>query len=171
MSMGQNIILTGFMGTGKSAVGKKLAARLGRKFIDTDALIEQEAGMPIARLFSEKGEPYFRELEQQVIARVCLENSAVIATGGGAIIREVNAQRLKASGVVICLTAAPEVILARVQGDTTRPLLLADDPLKKIHTLLAVRAEGYAKAHVTIDTSRLSVDEVVEAVQAVRERG
>jgi shikimate kinase len=171
VSHARNIILTGFMGTGKSAVGKKLAVRLGRKFIDTDALIAQEAGMPIARLFSEKGEPYFRELEQEVIARVCLEDEAIIATGGGAIVKEVNAQRLKASGIVICLTAAPEVILARVQEDTTRPLLLADDPLPKIHALLAARAEAYARAHAMIDTSRLNVDQVVEAVQVVVEKG
>lgn len=154
------------MGTGKSAVGRKLAARLDRKFIDTDVLIEQAAGMSIARLFSEKGEPYFRELEQQVIARVSLQDGAVIATGGGALVKEVNAERLKASGILICLTATPEVILARVQRDTARPLLLAEDPLAKIHALLTVRAEAYAKAHVMIDTSHLSVDEVVEAVQA-----
>lgn len=158
------------MGTGKSAVGRKLAAQLGRKFIDTDVLIEQKAGTSIARLFTEKGESHFRELEQQVIARVSLEDGAVIATGGGAIVKEVNAQQLKASGIVICLTAAPEVILARVQGDTNRPLLLADDPLEKIQALLAVRTEAYAKAHITIDTSCLSIDEVVEAVHTVIEQ-
>lgn len=157
------------MGTGKSAVGRKLATRLGRTFIDTDVLIEQKAGTSIARLFTEKGEAHFRELEQQVIARVSLEDGAVIATGGGAIVKEVNAQQLKVSGIVICLTAAPEVILARVQGDTTRPLLLTDDPLEKIQALLTVRAEAYAKAHITIDTSCLSIDEVVEVVQAVVE--
>jgi len=157
------------MGTGKSAVGQKLATRLGRQFIDTDVLIEKEAGMSISRLFAEKGEPYFRELEQQVIARVSQEDGVVIATGGGAIVKEVNAEQLKASGVVICLTATPEVILARVQGDNTRPLLLADNALERIHTLLAARAEAYGRAHVTIDTSRRSVDEVVEEVQKIME--
>jgi shikimate kinase len=162
----RNVILTGFMGTGKSAVGKQLAARLGRKFVDTDVLIEREEGEPITRIFVEKGEPYFRELEKQVIACVCQEKGLVLATGGGAMLNEANVAQLKDSGTVICLTAAPEVILKRVRGNEDRPLLQSGDPLAKIHNLLAARVEAYAKADVTVDTSRLTVDEVVEAVLA-----
>jgi shikimate kinase len=163
----RNIILTGFMGTGKSEVGKQLAAVLGRKFIDTDVLVEQEEGMSIAQLLTDKGEPYFREREKQIIARACREAGVVIATGGGAMVSEENAARLKASGTVLCLTAPPEVIFARVRKDETRPLLQSDDPLARICTLLSARATAYAKADVTIDTSQLSVDEVVQAALAI----
>lgn len=167
-----NIILTGFMGTGKSEVGKRLAARLGWRFIDTDVLIEQEAGMSITRLFADKGEPHFRGLEQQVITRVSMEKDVVIATGGGTIVNQANADRLTAGGTVICLTATPEVILSRVQGNTNRPLLQGDDPLGKIRMLLQSRADAYARADLAIDTSHLGVDEVVDAVQkALKERG
>ncbi len=155
------------MGTGKSEVGKKLAARLDRKFIDTDALVEQEEGRSIAQLFADKGEPYFREREKRMVARACQEGGVVIATGGGTMVNEENAAQLKASSTVICLTATPEVILNRVQKDETRPLLQSDDPLARIRTLLSVRATAYAKADVTIDTSQLSVDEVVQAALAI----
>jgi len=158
------------MGTGKSEVGKHVAKQLGRKFIDTDDLIEREEGMPIAQIFSQKGEPYFRELEKQMVIRVCAEGNAVIATGGGTIMNEENANRLKASGTVICLTATPEIILKRVRRDATRPLLQGGEPLTKIQTLLAARAETYARADVTIDTSRLNVNEVVQAVLTVAEK-
>jgi shikimate kinase len=159
-----NIILTGFMGTGKSAVGKRLAARLGRPFFDTDALIEEEAHTSIAHLFAEQGELYFRALETQVIERVCTRQRAVIATGGGSIVNADNARRMKACGMVICLTATAEVILERVQDNTDRPLLQGGDPLGKMRALLTSRAEAYARADVRIDTSRLSVDEVVETI-------
>lgn len=159
------------MGTGKSAVGKRLAARLGWRFIDTDALIEHQGGMSVARIFADHGEPHFRRLEQQVITRVCKENAVVIATGGGALVNAANANQLTAGGTVICLTATPEVIIARVQGNHDRPLLQGDDPLGKIHALLHARAEAYARADITIDTSSLDVDEVVDAVQmALEER-
>jgi shikimate kinase len=163
----RNIILTGFMGTGKSEVGKQLAVVLGRKFIDTDIQIEKEEGLSIAQLFADRGEPYFRERERQMIARACRENGVVIATGGGAMVSEENAARLKASGTVICLTAAPEVILQRVQKDETRPLLLSEDRLARIRTLLSARATAYAKADAMIDTSHLSMSEVVQAVLAI----
>jgi len=158
------------MGTGKSEVGRHVAKQLGRKFIDTDDLIEREEEMPIAQIFSQKGEPYFRELEKQMVIRVCAEGNAVIATGGGTIVNEENANRLKASGTVICLTATPEIILKRVRRDATRPLLQGGEPLTKIQTLLAARAEAYARADITIDTSRLNVNEVVQAVLTVAEK-
>jgi shikimate kinase len=161
---GRNIILTGFMGTGKSTVGKRVAARVGGEFVDTDALIEQEEGMPISRIFAEKGEAYFRQREAHVIDRVCRGGGRVITTGGGAVADAANAARLKGSGTVVCLTARPEVILERVRGNTDRPLLRGEDPLGKIRALLAARAEAYAKADVMIDTSALAVDDVVEAV-------
>jgi shikimate kinase len=163
----RNIILTGFMGTGKSEVGKQLAAVLGRKFIDTDIQIEQEEGMSIAQLFATRGEPYFRERERQMIAHACREEGVIIATGGGAMVSAENAARLKASGTVICLTATPEVILRRVQKDETRPLLQSEDQLARVRTLLTARAAAYAKADAMLDTSHRAVNEVVQAVLAI----
>lgn len=152
------------MGTGKSEVGKLLAKRLQREFLDTDMLIEQAAGQPISRIFAEKGESSFRELEKQVIAQVCQEQDVVIATGGGAIINADNAACLKASGMVVCLTASPDTIARRIQETNDRPLLQGEDPLAKIRSLLTVRAAAYAQADITIDTSTLNPNEVVETI-------
>ena len=152
------------MGTGKSEVGKLLAKRLQREFFDTDELIERAAGQPIARIFAEKGEPHFRELENQVIRQVCQGQKSVIATGGGAIVNMDNASCLKESGTVICLTASPEIIVQRVQGDNDRPLLQGAEPLTKIRSLLTDRAEAYARADIMIDTSALTPEKVVDAI-------
>lgn len=154
------------MGTGKSAVGNLLAQRVQREFFDTDTLIEQVAGQPIARIFVEKGETSFRELEKQVIRQVCQKHEIVIATGGGAIVDVENATCLKESGTVICLTASPETIVQRVQENNDRPLLQGEDPLTKIRSLLTARAEAYARADITIDTSSLTPGEVVEMILA-----
>ncbi len=176
-----NIILTGFMGTGKTQVGRRLARRLGWLFVDTDLVIEQELNISIRQLFAEKGEACFRQQERSVIARVCQYQRCVIATGGGAIVDPANAQQLKNSGLVVCLTATPEVIFARVQNNTDRPLLPAEkmnrpdqsegrqddssfDLLATILTLMASRADAYARAQITIDTSQQSVEQVVAAV-------
>jgi shikimate kinase len=122
--------------------------------------------MTIAALFAEQGEPHFRALEQEVIAQVCMEEGIVIATGGGALVNEENTKNLKESGILICLTATPEVIFSRVRGNTDRPLLQSEDPLGKIRILLATRAAAYAKADQTIDTSHLSSNAVVETIWA-----
>ena len=161
-----NIILTGFMGTGKTAVGKRLAKRLGWRFVDIDQLIEASAKMSVARIFAERGEVVFRRLERRCIARVVHGRHQVIATGGGAFVDAQSRTTLRATGPVICLTAQPRAILARV-GRTlsARPLLQGrTDPLSRIRTLLNQRSAAYAQADVTIDTSALSIDEVVERV-------
>jgi shikimate kinase len=152
------------MGTGKSEVGELLAKRLQREFFDTDVLIERAAGQSIARIFAEKGEPHFRELEKRMISQVCQEQRVVIATGGGAIVNMDNAFCLKESGTVICLTASPEIIVQRVQGNNDRPLLQGAGPLTKIRSLLTDRAEAYARADIMIDTSVLTPEEVVDAI-------
>ena len=159
-----NVTLTGFMGTGKTASGKRLANRLGWRFVDIDALIEGSAGMPIAKLFAERGEQVFRRLERRHISRVIRGDHQVIATGGGAFIDPQNRARLRVSGPVICLTARPHTILKRVKGKiASRPLLAGSaSPLTRIRTLLGQRAKTYAQADLTIDTSTLSVDGVVE---------
>ena len=161
-----NIILTGFMGTGKTSVGKRLAKRLGWKFVDVDELIEAGAKMPIPRIFSERGETVFRRLERRCISRVVKHRDQVIATGGGAFVDPQSRARLRVSGPVICLTARPAVILARVGRQLFSRPMLADsaNPLARIRALLAQRAKTYAQADVTIDTSDRSVDEVAERI-------
>ena len=161
-----NIILVGFMGTGKTTVGKRLAKRLDWRFVDLDRLIEAKAKMPIATIFSERGEAVFRRLERWTIHRVIRGHEQVIATGGGAFVDPQSRARLRVSGPVVCLTARPNVILARVgRKAETRPLLRgAAGPLARIRTLLARRASAYAQADLTVDTSHLSIDEVVERV-------
>ncbi|MDP3723248.1 MAG: shikimate kinase [Candidatus Omnitrophota bacterium] len=159
-----NIILTGFMGTGKTAVGRRLAKRLGWRFVDVDALIEAGAKKSVATIFAEHGEGVFRRLERRTILRAIRARHQVIATGGGAFVDAQNRARLRVSGPVICLTARPRTILARVGARlSARPLLRgAVSPLTRVRTLLTQRARAYAQADLTIDTSALSIDEVVE---------
>jgi shikimate kinase len=141
-----------------------MAQRCDRRFLDTDILIELEAGMTIPALFAERGEPYFRALEHAIVCRVSEGRNLVVATGGGVMTNEANVQKLKASGTLICLTATPETIFSRVRGTADRPLLQGENPLAKIRALLAARAEAYAKADLMVDTSHLSTDDVVEAI-------
>jgi shikimate kinase len=170
---GNIIFLTGFMGPGKSEVGKRLAERLGWRFVDTDALIEREEQLTIPEIFAQKGEPYFRMVEGRIVEEVCGEEGAVVvATGGGAIVDEENRQRMQESGVVVCLAASPEVILTRVGGGGNRPLLQGGKPLDRVRSLLSQRAAAYARADISVETSDLSVDEVVEEVlQGLRTKG
>lgn len=161
-----NIILTGFMGTGKTTVGKKLAKRLGWAFVDVDQMIESSAKISVQRIFAERGEAVFRRLERRAIGRIVRGREQVIATGGGAFVDPQSRARLRVSGPVICLTAKPPVILARVgRRIVARPLLAGHaNPLARVKSLLAKRAAAYAQADLTLDTSALSVDEAVERI-------
>lgn len=161
---GKNIVLTGFMGTGKSSVGRRLARRLGLKFVDTDELITKQAGMSVKDIFDQFGEPKFRELERQVVARVSGEKGLVIATGGGVVLDQGNMNNLRRTGIVICLTASPEDILARTGGRNERPLLNTDEREKKVRDLLEYRRPFYARADLTVDTSSLDQREVMEKI-------
>jgi len=170
-----NIVLVGLMGSGKTAVGRRLAERLGRPFVDTDALVEAEAGRSIAAIFAAEGEEGFRRREAEVVARVAAGDHQVIATGGGAVLRAENRAALRRSGLVIWLDAEPETLCARAraQGLNRRPLLAGPDPLERLRALAAARRPYYAEAaHVRIETDRRSVDEVVAAIMdTLRERG
>ncbi len=159
-----NIVLTGFMATGKTVVGRRLAERLGYAFVDLDSLIEEEAGKTIPQIFAEKGEPAFRELEARVVGRAALRTQSVIATGGGAVVDPRNMEALKRRGFVIALRADPETILRRVGGGKDRPMLAGDEPDRRIRDLLSLREEAYARAHISVDTSKRSVEEVVECI-------
>ena len=159
------VILTGFMGTGKTTVGKQLAQRLGLPFIDTDQEIERVEGRTIAAIFAAAGENRFREIEREVLSQACGKD-AVIATGGGAIVDEINCDRIRAAGPVICLTAEPDVIFQRTGRNRDRPLLSGDDPRERIRQLLTSRAAAYARADCTVDTTNLAVGAIVERIVA-----
>ncbi len=161
-----NITLTGFMGTGKTAVGKRLAKRLGWRFVDVDSVIVASAKESVAKIFAEHGEAVFRRLEKRAIRRIAKGHQQVIATGGGAFVNPENQRLLRAVGPVICLTASPRVIVQRARPTLlSRPLLAkAASPLQRIQQLLAQRASAYAKADLTLDTSRATVEEVVERI-------
>jgi len=164
-----NVILTGFMGTGKTSVGKRLARRLGWRFVDIDSLIVAGAKESVAKIFAEHGEAVFRRLERRMIRRVVRGHEQVIATGGGAFVSAENRRLLRPVGPVICLTARPKVILKRV-GPTvaSRPILAkAPSPLGRIQQVLAQRASAYASADLTIDTSDLSIEGVLERLWRV----
>lgn len=160
----RNIALTGFMAVGKSAVGRTLARRLGRRFVDLDKMIERSEGMRIKNIFKRKGETYFRRAEKQALAEVLVQEGQVIATGGGVVIDEENLQLLREKSFVVCLTAAPDVLLRRAEKSRQRPLLEDGDQAQRIGELLAQREKNYAEAHVVVDTSELTVEQVVEKI-------
>jgi shikimate kinase len=160
------VILTGFMATGKTEVGRKLAALLGAPFVDTDTLVESATGRTIADIFARDGEPHFRALEREAVERACAIEGAVVATGGGTLLDPENRRRLAAAGPVVCLTAAPDEVLRRVGGGADRPLLAGPDRLVRVRELLAARAQAYAGAAHTIDTTGLGVDDVVARVRS-----
>jgi shikimate kinase len=159
-----NIIITGFMATGKTAVGKLLAEKLGCKFVDTDQQIERFTRKTITQIFAEEGEAAFRRLEKELLHWLIHYDKAVISIGGGMIVNKENLKTLKQMGKIICLAAEPEVILARVKNETHRPLLHTPNPLARIKKLLASRKRYYSQADYTIDTSQLPVEEVVERI-------
>lgn len=165
----RNVVLTGFMGTGKTTVGRLLAARLGYRFVDTDAVIEAEHG-PIPQIFAEHGEGAFRRLEREVAARLATESGLVVSTGGRMLVDPVNAERLSSTGSIVCLTATVDTILERVNADgsqVTRPMLAGDDVRARVTDLLAERRPAYARfAQIATDDRdpRSIVDDVVRLV-------
>jgi shikimate kinase len=163
--MFKNIILTGFMGVGKTRVGTQLAKDLGYLFVDTDSLIEADQRLAITAIFERFGEPYFREVEAKIIREVTAREGQVVSTGGGAVIQDRNRAAFKKAGLVVCLTARPEVIYERIKHETHRPLLQTADPLIKIRELLESRAQFYAQADVTIDTSEKPVGDVIQTIK------
>lgn len=159
-----NIVLIGFMGTGKSETGRLLAKKLCWQFFDTDDMIEREVGMKIPQIFAKHGEPYFREAEAKAIGLVSLLDKTVISCGGGAVTRKENMDELEKNGLVICLTASPEVILERTKKNIDRPLLQVKNPLSRIRELLAERRKYYQRCTITIDTTNILPAQVVELI-------
>lgn len=159
----QNVVLTGFMGTGKSTVGRFLAAELGYVLVDTDKLIAQRAGKPVHLIFKENGEETFRDLESQLATELARQQGLIIATGGGMLVSERNAELLQETGDVFCLTASPREILGRVKQSGYRPLLDAPKPLERIKELLAERADAYGR-FPQIKTSRKPPQRVAKEI-------
>jgi len=153
------------MGTGKTTIGERLAARLGWSFVDTDAVIAKREGRSIEAIFAADGEAYFRAREREVVAEVCRASDTVIATGGGAVLDDDNFRALREAATFVCLNATPEDILART-GGSDRPLLSGERE-ERIRTLLAARAGIYARIPHQIDTSALGIDQVVERILAL----
>ncbi len=166
----RHLVLTGFMGTGKSEVARRVAERLGRPFVDMDVLIEEREGMSIPDIFAQKGEAYFRRLEAELVRELAAQEGLVIATGGGALVPEENRRIMVASGVVICLWADEETLIARLKEDTHRPLLNRPDWQAFLHELLERRRPAYAALPHHVDTTGKSVDEVADEVVAIYRR-
>jgi shikimate kinase len=156
----QNLALIGFMGTGKSCVGRLIAEALHFTFLDTDHVIESRTGKTITKIFEEEGETVFRDWERRIVEELEQRTKTVIATGGGLPVREANLASLKSHALVVCLWASPETILERVRSHTHRPLLNEPDPLAKIRQLLEVRGPYYRQADVLVSTERRSLREV-----------
>lgn len=160
----KNIVLTGFMGTGKTAVGRELSNILGWKFIDIDDVIVKTQNLTISEIFNQHGEPAFRDIETEMIRETTKTNNIIISTGGGAILRQENMDLLSRNGIIICLTARPETILNRTSKSSKRPLLNVDDPLKRIKDLMKHREPFYGKADLMIDTEAKTPRQVAEEI-------
>ncbi len=165
MEMGKNIVLIGFMGTGKSTVGLKLAEKLRREFIDMDKEIEKVTGMAINDLFRKHGEIRFRSEEKLMAKKLSAQENVVIATGGGIVLQEENIAALRENGILICLDAEPEDIYERVNRKKgTRPLLKKNLQVADVAEMLKNREPYYACADYRVNTSNKSLDEVVNNI-------
>jgi shikimate kinase len=157
--------LVGLPGSGKSTVGRSLARRLDLPFTDSDHVIEQRTGCSIRDFFSREGEAAFRDVEQEVIRELTQAGAGVLATGGGAVLRPANRQRLREAGSVIYLRSTPDEVFRRVQHDARRPLLQVDNPLQRLRDLYAERDPLYREAaHFVIETGRPSVARLVSMI-------
>ncbi len=167
---GRPLVLIGMMGAGKTTVGRRIAARLGRRFVDSDEEIEKAANMSIEEMFAELGEPEFRSGEARVIARLLREGALVLATGGGAFINAETRALVKAEAVSVWLRAEFEVLFARVSRRSNRPLLKTSNPRETLKSLMDARYPIYSEAVVTVHSRDVSQDmvaeEVIEAVLA-----
>jgi shikimate kinase len=160
----KNVVLIGFMGTGKSRVGHMVARRLGFRFVDTDDLIVQRLQMSVNDIFARLGEPKFRDIERQVVADVGAGENQVIATGGGVPLSEENIKNLKQNGILICLTASPEIVYRRTLRSDSRPLLRTADKLEQVKQLLDSRQLYYDVADHQVDTSSRPASAVARSI-------
>ena len=167
-----NIVLVGFMGSGKSTVGRKLARQLKRRFLDMDKIIEHENGRSISEIFEQEGEAKFRGLESALALQLAVQTNRVISTGGGIVLNPANLEALGATGMVVCLSVRPETVLERVAHNTHRPLLAGseshEDKLKKIQELYFTRKSLYDAIPIQVATDGRSPEDIVEEILARR---
>ena len=166
----KNIILVGFMGSGKTTIAMKLSHRLDMRYVSTDDLIEKREKCTINEIFTKKGEEYFRNVEAEAVRDACSMENVIIDLGGGAVIRDENWENIRAAGVSICLTADENIIMERTKKYKHRPLLSVEDPKQKIRNLMAKRALLYAKADHCVDTGKLTVKQAVEKIAGIAEK-
>lgn len=162
-----NIYLVGFMGTGKTTVGRLLAEKKKFSFVDLDELIELKEQRRITDIFAKEGEPYFRKIEKKLLKQVSTQKKFVVACGGGVVLDEDNIKVMKKTGILICLCANCQEILRRVSSSTHRPILNVDNPQERVELLLKMRTPYYMQADKMIDTSGLSVKQVVAKISRI----
>jgi shikimate kinase len=166
-----NIILTGFMGTGKTVVGRRIAEALRTSFVDSDHLVEKKVGHSIRTIFETLGEAKFRQMESGVLKELAQLDKTVIAVGGGALLRPENRETLQKNGIFVCLSARTNTLLDRLKDDVTRPLLAGENPEARIERLMNERQSIYALCEIQIDTNDQTIDQVADAIiQAVKPR-
>ncbi|MGE5630385.1 MAG: shikimate kinase [Caulobacteraceae bacterium] len=158
-----NVVLIGFMGTGKSTIGRLVAEKLNRTFLDSDKMIEKETGTTINNIFSSYGESYFREIESKVIHRISQQDNCVIATGGGVVLSPDNMKHLRENGIIICLKAKPEIIYERTKNAGSRPLLNVENPASAIEKKLNERKDLYI-GDLVLDTSCIDAGEAADRI-------
>lgn len=163
--MRKNVALIGFMGSGKTSVGRALSKKLGLRFIETDEIVEKDAGKPIARIFSEDGERAFRRLEAEAVSRSSEAKGAIISCGGGVVTNPDNVAALKRNCIIVLLRASPEETLRRVGNGKSRPLLRAKDRLARIKALAKSRKNYYeSAADILVDTDGINVGKVASLI-------
>ena len=160
-----NIVLIGFMGTGKTSIGRRISSQLRMRYVDTDEIVERDNRRRISDIFAADGEPVFRELESEAVRKVSKLHNHVISTGGGVVLKEANMTELKRNGIIFCLTATAEEIYKRVGHQTHRPLLQDPDPLTKIQSMLAERQSYYAEADHMISTTGRAFGEIITHIK------
>lgn len=167
MERKNNIILTGFMGSGKTTIGLKLSYRLKLPVEDTDKLIEQGENRSISSIFKEEGEDYFRNQETKLLQEISERNyRRILSVGGGTPMREENRRLLRRCGTVVYLRIKPETVYERLKGDTTRPLLAGDNPLGRIRELMAARKDAYEEcADIIVDVDEMPMEEILNQLE------
>jgi shikimate kinase len=160
----KNIYLIGFMGAGKTSVGRILAHKLGLGFSDLDELIEAECGKTISSIFSELGEDFFREMESKTLQSISQSAGQIVATGGGIALRQSNWKIMKEGGITVYLKASADVLWSRIKNDTSRPLLRVEKPFEKVNELLSMRIPLYEKADIIIETENKSPENVADEI-------
>ena len=171
MNKNLNIVLVGFMGTGKTSIGMALSEKLNMDFIDMDDIIVKREGRPISQIFEENGEPYFRAIERELVRELSDGCQKIIGTGGGIVLNPDNITDFTKNGLVICLNATTETIFKRLANDTTRPLLAEGDKIQKITEIFESRKDLYAAVPIQIDTTDLTLQEVTDKIYELYNKG